>query len=69
MKHKDVNNSQIVHGNLEMIMELPGDLNPDEMADAMELISEFMRDNMQGRIKNGLMIKKIKEIRITNIIS
>ena len=69
MKHKDVNNSQIVHGNLEMIMELPGDLNPDEIADAMELISEFMRDNMQGRIKNGLMIKKIKEIRITNIIS
>ena len=69
MKHKDVNNSQIVHGNLEMIMELPGDLNPDEIADAMELISEFVRDNMQGRIKNGLMIKKIKEIRITNIIS
>ena len=68
MKHVDKNSSQIVHGNLEMIIELSNDLEPEQLADAMELIAEFIRENMQGRIKNGCMIKKIKEIRISKII-
>lgn len=68
MKEVDKNSSQVVHGNLEMIMELNNDLEPEELADAMELIAEFVRENMQGRIKNGCMIKKIKEIRISKII-
>jgi len=60
---------QIVQGQLGINVELSKDMDPEQMADALELISEFVRENMQGRIKNGIMIKRIKEIRITNIIS
>ena len=60
---------QIVQGQLGINVELSKDMDPEQMADALELISDFVRENMQGRIKNGIMIKRIKEIRITNIIS
>ena len=60
---------QIIQGQLGINIELSKEMDPEQMADALELISEFVRENMQGRIKNGIMIKRIKEIRITNIIS
>jgi DNA-directed RNA polymerase specialized sigma24 family protein len=69
MKEKSAQGYQLVHANLEMIIEVDAALDPSDVADAMEYMTAYFREKMQGMVKNRMMIKKIKDIRISHIQS
>lgn len=69
MKEKSAHGYQLVHANLEMIIEVDAALDPSDVADAMEYMTAYFREKMQGMVKNRMMIKKIKDIRISHIQS
>ncbi len=69
MKEKSAQGYQLVHANLEMIIEVDAALDPSDVADAMEYMAAYFREKMQGMVKNRMMIKKIKDIRISHIQS
>jgi DNA-directed RNA polymerase specialized sigma24 family protein len=69
MKEKSAQGYQLVHANLEMIIEVDAALDPSDVADAMDYMTAYFREKMQGMVKNRMMIKKIKDIRISHIQS
>lgn len=69
MKEKSAQGYQLVHANLEIIIEVDAALDPSDVADAMEYMTAYFREKMQGMVKNRMMIKKIKDIRISHIQS
>jgi hypothetical protein len=69
MKEQSAPGYQLVHANMELIIEVDAALDPSDVADAMEFMTEYFREKMQGMVKNRMMIKKIKDIRISHIQS
>jgi DNA-directed RNA polymerase specialized sigma24 family protein len=69
MKETSAKGYQLVHANMGLVIELDASMDPADIADSMEFMTEYFREKMQGMIKNQMMIKKIKDIMISHIQS
>ena len=69
MKEKSAQGYRLVDANMGLIIEVDAALDPEQIADAMEYMTEYFREKMQGMVKHKMMIKKIKDIRISHIQS
>lgn len=69
MKEKSAQGYRLVDANMGLIIEVDASLDPEQIADAMEYMTAYFREKMQGMVKNRMMIKKIKDIRISHIQS
>ena len=69
MKEKSAQGYRLVDANMGLIIEVDAALDPEQIADAMEYMTAYFREKMQGMVKHKMMIKKIKDIRISHIQS
>lgn len=70
---KTENNQQKLIGNyvyadLNLVIDVNKETTPEEMADLMEEIQEYITQRIAGKIKNQAMIREIKSLKIKRIV-